>query len=53
MYQYDPQLVADLMAIEREFPATVGSRLSWPKPLPKKSRTKKPAGKSTARQVAR
>jgi hypothetical protein len=33
MYRFDRKFVADLIAIEREFPAITGSRLSWPKPI--------------------
>ena len=38
MYQFDRQLVNDLIQLEREFPCvTLGSKLSWPKPLPRRT----------------
>lgn len=37
IHPYDPQLVAEMMAIEQEVGCiTVGSKLAWPKPVPRR-----------------
>ena len=54
VYPYDPQFVADCMAIEREcgYSFAVGSKLSWPKPLPRRTAASEKA-KAAARPASR
>lgn len=53
IYPYDPQFVAEMMAMEQEIGCiTVGSKLSWPKPLPRRTAASAKA-KAAARPAAR
>ena len=54
IYPYDPQLVAEMMAVEQEVGSiTVGSKLAWPKPLPRRTAAAAKAKASAARNKPR
>ena len=54
IYPYDPQLVAEMMAAEIEVGCiTVGSKLSWPKPLPRRTAAASKTKAASARPRSR